>query len=297
MNYGGIFMPSNPIQRKTRNAFLSGMLIMLLLAAAIIAVLYFTVFSDMFVGTTGTGGTVYAYRLISEIKSGEQIDPSKVERVKVAANNLPADYINETIDVTAYKSKINLQAGTILSASLLYSGEELADSTRLIEYNMLTLPSNLTVGDYIDVRFTMPSGQNYIVLSKKQVKNIQGTTVTLYLTEDEILMMSSAIIESYVMKASNLQAIKYVQAGIQESSTPTYSVNSDVYQLIMANYQKGINIEDYGKINDSYNSALRQTIEQELGQYVGTESTNIQEGIDKEKETAMELYLSGLEGY
>ena len=65
----------------------------------------------------------------------------------------------------------------------------------------------------------------------------------------------------------------------------------------MANYQKGINIEDYGKINDSYNSALRQTIEQELGQYVGTESANIQEGIDKEKETAMELYLSGLEGY
>ena len=290
-------MPSNPIQRKTRNAFLSGMLIMLLVAAAVIAVLYFTVLSDMFGGTTGTGGTTYAYKLISEIKSGEQIDASKIEMVKVAANSLPADYINETIDVTAYKSKINLQAGTILSASLLYSGEELADSTRLIEYNMLTLPSNLTVGDYIDVRFTMPSGQNYIVLSKKQVKNIQGTTVTLYLTEDEILMMSSAIIESYVMKASNLQAIKYVQAGIQESSTPTYSVNSDVYQLIMTNYQKGINIEDYGKINDSYNSALRQTIEQELGQYVGTESANIQEGIDKEKETAMELYLSGLEGY
>ena len=290
-------MPSNPIQRKTRNAFLSGMLIMLLVAAAIFAVLYFTVLSDMFGGTTGTGGTAYAYKLISEIKSGEQIDASKIEMVKIAANSLPADYINETIDVTAYKSKINLQAGTILSASLLYSGEELADSTRLIEYNMLTLPSNLTVGDYIDVRFTMPSGQNYIVLSKKQVKNIQGTTITLYLTEDEILMMSSAIIESYVMKASNLQAIKYVQAGIQESSTPTYSVNSDVYQLIMANYKKGINIEDYGKINDSYNSDLRQTIEQELGQYVGTESTNIQEGIDKEKETAMELYLSGLQGY
>lgn len=290
-------MPSNPIQRKTRNAFLTGMLIMLLLAAVVFAVLYFTVFSDMFGGTTGTGGTVYAYKLISEIKSGEQIDVSKIERVKVSSNILPVDYINETIDVTAYKSKINLQAGTVLSASLLYSGEGLVDSTRLVEYNMLTLPSRLAVGDYIDVRFTMPSGQNYIVLSKKQVKNIQGTTITLYLTEDEILMMSSAIIESYVMKASNLQAVQYVQAGIQESSTPTYSVNSDVYQLIMANYQKGINIEDYGKINESYNSALRQTIEQELGQYVGTESANIQEGIDKEKENAMELYLNGLQGY
>lgn len=292
-------MPANPIQRKTRNAFLSGMLIMLLVATVIIAVLYFTVFSDMFTGSTGTGkgGTVYAYRITSAVKSGEKIETNKIEKVKIAVGDLPADYINENIDVTAYKSKLDLQAGTVLSDSLLYKGENIVDSTRLVEYNMLTLPSNLRVGDYIDVRFTMPSGQNYIVLSKKQVMNLQNTTVTLYLTEDEILMMSSAIIESYVMRASNLQAIQYVQAGIQESSTPTYSVNSDVYQLIMSNFQKGVNIEDYGKINDSYNAALRQIIEQELGQYVGTEITNIQEGIEKEKETAMELYLSGLEGY
>lgn len=288
-------MSSNPIQRKTRNAFLSGMLIMLLVAVIIIAILYVTAFSDMFGGTSGTGkgGNVYAYKLTTSVNSGEEIDASKVEKVKIAVGDLPTDYVNETVDVTAYKSKIDLQAGTFLSASLLYSGEGIENSTRKIEYNMLTLPSTLQVGDYIDVRFTMPSGQNYIVLSKKQVKNIQGTTVTLYLTEDEILMMSSAIIESYIMKASNLSVYQYVQAGIQEASTPTYSVNSDVYQLIMSNFQKGINIEDYSKINDSYNTALRQIIENELGQYAGSETTNIQEGIEKEKEGSMELYSAG----
>ena len=127
--------------------------------------------------------------------------------------------------------------------------------------------------------------------------NLQNTTVSLYLTEDEILMMSGAIIESYVMKASNLQVIQYVEAGIQEASTPTYAVNSQIYQLIQSNAQKGINIEDYTKINDSYNADLRNIINQALGQYAGNEITNIQEGIDKEKETSMELYLSGLQGY
>lgn len=292
-------MPANPIQRKTRNSFLLGMLIMLLIAVAVIAVLYFTIFSDMFSGTssTGKGGTAYAYRLIAAVESGEKIEASKIEKVKIAVGDLPADYIPETINVTAYKSKLNLQAGTILSSSLLYENEKIADSARLVEFNMLTLPSTLRIGDYIDVRFTMPSGQNFIVLSKKQVMNLQDTTVSLYLTEDEILMMSAAIIESYVMKASNLQAIQYVEAGIQEASTPTYAVNSDVYQLIMSNYQKGINIEDYGKINDSYNANLRSIIDQELGQYAGYELNNIQEGIEKEKETSMELYLSGLQGY
>lgn len=292
-------MPANPIQRKTRNSFLLGMLIMLLIAIVIIAILYFTVFPDMFKGTssTGKGGSVYVYRLTGAVKSGEKIEANKLEKVKMAASDLPTDYVPDTVNVTAYKSKLNLQAGTILSSSLLYENEKLANSARLVEFNMLTLPSTLRIGDYIDVRFTMPSGQNFIVLSKKQVMNLQNTTVSLYLTEDEILMMSAAIIESYIMKASNLQVIQYVEAGIQEASTPTYSVNNEVYQLIQSNAQKGINIEDYGKINDSYNANLRNIIDQELGQYVGNEITNIQEGIDKEKETSMELYLSGLQGY
>ncbi len=289
-------MSSNPIQRKTRNAFLSGMLIMLLVAVAIFAILYFTIFT----GTTGTSGTgkgeaVYVYRLIADVKSGEKIEANKLERVKLYSNETPSDYARD--DVTLYKSKVDLKKGTILSSSLLYKNEKVSNSTRLIEYNMLTLPSTLSIGDYVDVRFTMPSGQNYIVLSKKQIMNLRDTTVTLYLTEDEILMMSSAIIESYVMRASNLQVVQYVEAGLQESSTPTYSVNSDVYQLIMSNSQKGINIEDYGKINDSYNASLRTIIEQELGQYSGSELTNIEEGIIQEKETSMELYLSGLAGY
>lgn len=292
-------MPSNPIQRKTRNSFLAGMLIMLLIAVVVVAVLYFTIFSGDSTGKSNSGGSAYAYVLSAEIKSGETINANYVQKIKISASSIPADYLIDTAGINEgkYKSKVNLQAGTVLSNSLVYEDEALADSARLVEYNMLTLPSTLRVGDYVDVRFTVPSGQNFIVLSKKEVVSIKDTTVSLYLTEDEILMMSAAVIESYVMKASNLQMIQYVEAGIQEASTPTYSVNNEVYQLIMSNAQKGINIEDYGKINDSYNATLRSIIDQELAQYMGSEITNIQEGIDKEKETSMELYLSGLEGY
>lgn len=291
-------MPANPIQRKARNSFLLGMLIMLLIAAIAIIVVYL-VFPEIFSGnlSTGKGESVSVYKLTKSIKSGEKIDSSYLTTVTMASGDLPADYVPSNINLSEYKSKVDLQAGTVLSGSLIYQGEKLADSARLVEFNMLTLPSTLRVGDYIDVRFTVPSGQNFIVLSKKQVMSLKNTTVSLYLTEDEILMMSGAIIESYIMKASNLQVIQYVEAGVQEASTPTYSVNNEVYQLIQSNAQKGINIEDYGKINDSYNADIRNIINQELGQYTGNEITNIQEGIDKEKETSMELYLSGLEGY
>lgn len=292
-------MPSNPIQRKARNSFLLGMLIMLIIAIALIAILYFGVFADAIAKNQNKGknGVTYAYKLTANVKSGDTIQTSKLERVELYVDDLPTDYISTNIDVSQLKAKVALQAGTILSNSLVYLDEEVANSTRLMEYNMLTLPSTLRVGDYIDVRFTMPSGENYIVLSKKQVMSLKNTTVGLYLTEDEILMMTSAIIESYVMKASDLHVVQYVEAGIQEAATPTYSVSAEVYQLIQANSQKGVNIEDYAKINDSYNTNLRAIINQELEQYNLTAQANKEEKIEEQKKTSMELYLSGLEGY
>ena len=58
-----------------------------------------------------------------------------------------------------------------------------------------------------------------------------------------------------------------------------------------------IKVDDRIKINDSYNSNLRAIIEQELGQYAGAELANIQQGMEAQKQEAMNLYLSGLQGY
>ncbi len=291
-------MPVNPIQKRTRNSFLMGMLIMLLISVAVIAILYFVIFAEAIDNAKSKkqGGTVVAYRLTAAIKSGETIQSNKLEPVELYADDLPVDCIEAPFNLEEYKSKIDLEQGTIISASLLYQNDEMAHSTRLMEYNMLTLPSTLRTGNYIDVRFMMPSGEDYIVLSKKQVVSLNNTTIGLLLTEDEILMMSSAIIESYIMKASNLYAVQYVEAGMQNAAIATYSVNPEVYQLIQANSQKGVNIEDYSKINDSYNSNLRATIEQELLQYQGSELVNVETGVQTQKENAMSLYLSGLAG-
>lgn len=305
-------MPANPIQRRTRNSFLLGMLVMLIIAVAIIAILYFTAFGEMIteVKDKGQGGTVVAYKLTADVKSGETIKLTKVEAVNFFTTDLPSDYMPTSEDISRYKSKVDLKAGTVLSRGLLYQEEMVANSTRLMEYNMLTLPSTLRIGDYVDVRLTLPTGQDFIVVSKKQIMSVKDTTVGFYLTEDEILMMSSAIIESYIIKASNLHVTQYVEAGLQDSATPTYAVNSQVYALVQADYQNKNkvdkdgktlnNIEDYSKINTtSEHSELRTTIEQALGLYAnaGEDKTNLEERMDEQKSTSMELYLSGLMGY
>ena len=50
------------------------------------------------------------------------------------------------------------------------SEEKTTDDLRKVEYNMLVLPTQLETGEYVDVRLALPSGQDYIVVSKKQVE-------------------------------------------------------------------------------------------------------------------------------
>ena len=108
-------MPSNPIQRKTRNAFFLGMLITLIVAILIIAILYFTLFKNVVSNAQlkGGNGTTYAYRLTSAVKSGNEIKMENVERVQLYVDDLPKDCIQTNVDITKCKSKIDIQAGTI----------------------------------------------------------------------------------------------------------------------------------------------------------------------------------------
>ena len=200
--------------------------------------------------------------------------------------------------ISGYKSKINLSQGTILSMSMLYEGEQLKDGERLIEYNMITIPMDLEVGDYIDIRLQLPNGQDLIVVSKKEVKNMFGNTISLYLTEDEILMMNSAIVEAYIMIASNIYAVEYIEPGNQTATQLTYVPIPETQQLINAN--PNITNEAKNALYSRFSTDVRTGLDTETGKYFEDELDNLEEGFEAQIEAAREAreaYLSGLEGY
>ena len=108
-------------------------------------------------------------------------------------------------------AKIDMKANTVITSSMLVkSDEKTTNDLRIQEYNMLQLASQIEPDDYIDIRFRLPSGLDYIVVSKKKVEipQIEGVdsvnTIWLKLTEDEILAMSNAIVENYIVEGSLL---------------------------------------------------------------------------------------------
>ncbi len=251
-------MAGNPMQRKARNYFILGLVIAGVIGAIGVGFLAYKIYNKedgyqaKIKELNGKFEKKY-YALVDDVKAMEELtgdDLVMVTTVK-GESTAPEDYMTpdmleiEEVDedgnpildkdgnpryVYPYHAATDLKAGTILGESMLYQ-QEVSDDLRLVEYNVLALNSQAQSGDVVDVRMKLPSGADLIVLSKKLIKIPQiadldaENTVWLNLTEDEILLMSSAIVECYMIDGAYLYTTNYISANQQAASTGTYAPN------------------------------------------------------------------------
>lgn len=203
-------------------------------------------------------------------------------------------------------AKVAMNKNTVMTANLVVqSNEVVTDDTREQEYNMVVLPVDLMTDDYIDIRLMTPSGQDFIVVSKAKVTipvNADGSyiadTMKVNLREDEILSMSSAIVEAYGLLGSKLYATKYVEAGMQEPSSPTYTPNA----AVTAQIENNPNIVERAKeeLKSRYSDAAKKTRNDYLQSIINNSedySSNIQDKSDDnitKQNTARQKYLESL---
>lgn len=299
-------MATNPMQRKARNSFLLGMLLMLVITSIIIGFLAMQLINIKKAEQKEKLSLVAVYVLGKDIKSGGEITQSELQEMKVTKTNAPTDYLTPSDLGDKNIAKIALTKGTVLSKEMIYVDEEkTGNDVRKQEYNMIVLPSELMTGDYVDVRLTLPSGVDYIVVSKKKVEipNIGGVdsadTVWINLTEDEILAMSNAIVEAYYLKGSKLYMTKYTEPGIQEAASPTYPIKQEVLALLNGNPNVLKEAKDglWARYNESQQEQRKNVINpaiQDAGDQGQTNvETRMEESITNSK-TTRKQYLDSL---
>lgn len=209
---------------------------------------------------------------------------------------------------SALVAKLDMNKNTVITLEMIAKSDEaLTDDIRRQEYNCVVLPLDLETGDYIDLRLMLPNGQDYIVVSKKQVTlatSIDPTTGTLWtspdtiwvnLAEDEILSMSCAIVDAYKISGAKLYATVYTDPGMQKPAKPTYLINAETAALI----QKDPNVlaEALTELRSRYNGTDRNThidtqiIKQEDPE--GNFIDNMEQSITNTKDQRLE-YLESL---
>lgn len=205
-------------------------------------------------------------------------------------------------------AKVDMYKNAVISIDMISkSNEKTTDDLRKAEYNMLVLPSQLASGEYVDIRLALPSGQDYIVVSKKQVEipQINGIdsedTIWMKLTEAEIITMNNAIVEAYKIEGSKLYAITYTEAGIQVAATATYVPTGEVMQLINDNpniiqIAKNELISRYNSNQETVrNNVINPSINSNGEEGEDNLKTKIEESITNSKESRKE-YLESLTG-
>lgn len=175
--------------------------------------------------------TAEGWVVTREIVAGHPVKQEDLKLVKLPVDSIPADVLSAQKQVSGKYAKVSLQPRTLLTETLLYEEEPTPDDLRWREMSFVQLPGLLERSDVVDIRIQFPTGQDYILLSKKKVEELASGTVTLTVGEAEILSLSSAIVDAYLHKAS-IYALAYVEPYLQKKPVPTYPSNEAVMQLI-----------------------------------------------------------------
>ena len=205
------------------------------------------------------GPDVTCYTVSNSVKAGDLVQASNLEAITVPSSVDNDQYIHDVNEVTGRVFKIAVNPGTPITSNMTMA-EAIEDDMRDRDIILDRITVGIVEGDYIDVRITMPYGDDYLVLSHKRVYGLGDNTVKLYLSEFEWMQYQGAMVDYYLNSSygCTIYADRYIEPGIQQAAVKFYTVPTNIAALI----QKDPNIIDKAEANDL--NSWRQSIEELL---------------------------------
>lgn len=197
------------------------------------------------------------YETTKDILPGQIISKDNTKYTTVLSSQDQKTFIDITdIGKTAL---IKIPAKTAVTKSEVTNAKVSSD-LRETNFTVISNSANVVDNDTVDVRIVFPNGENYIVLSKKNIFDISKDRTECYfwLDEEEIQLMSSAIVDAYLYDGAKIYTTEYIEPSIQDASVVTY-VPSDATIKLIKNDPNIVNIA-----SKYLNGALRKDMESKL---------------------------------
>lgn len=177
------------------------------------------------------GDLVMVYELNYDVKGGTIISETDLTPVQVP-EKATTGYVHDINDVLGKYYKTGLGQGTILSDSMV-SDYELTKDLRYLDVMIDDLPIGLEVGDYVDLRFRFTFGQNFVVMSHKQVVEINKNVLKLVVDEKDIHSYESVLKDKAQYVGCRTSAVQYIEGGIQDAGLNYYPMRVDVMSTLV----------------------------------------------------------------
>lgn len=199
-----------------------------------------------------------------DVIQGETITDDMLTTARVHISSSPTNQAG--YGAVGKIAKYNIPANIPL-VNEMFGDQIVTVDERIQEISSVMLPTGLIEGEYIDIKIKMASGLEYVVLPQIKVEKIFGTTIWLYLNEEELYLLNSAIVDTYLNEGVTLYGVRYVD--------PTTQIKIDDETAEMAKLKLSKKIED-----DVANGAVALTLPTEVTEV--EEDTNLEsENIDE----------------
>lgn len=242
--------------------------------------------------------------------AGQTLTEESLVPITIPSSLVGDAYITDPSKIIGKYCKVNIIPGTPITADLLMA-EKFDDTLRDVDIVVDARVVGLRKGDYVDVRITMPYGEDYVILPHKRIQQMNSKTLKFYLTEVEWQLWQSATVDYYLHSAlgCRIYLTKYVEPGVQQAATEWYAPSERVVQMMRED--PNISVE-----SQRYLSALasgRADVDNTLNEFV-TEQTTVQsqaglisggraswssnvngDATEKERDREAELESSGIE--
>jgi hypothetical protein len=236
------------IRQRTKNLLMAGLLgVVLCLVVTLVLSLTFREKISDFLATTikQEQQEVFTYPIVVASKPLKKGSILKQEDVTVsllgAEKPITSGYAEVSL-LVGKKLLMDVDENLPLTPPMFMEEALVNKNLRVYEFGFIELPYLLEETDVVDVRIAFPTGQDYIVLAKKSIQSFERSRdqvhvglLDLALEEEEVLRMSSAMVDTYLTEGTKVYLVKYVNPDQQASSVVNYPVNQSVLALYMEN--------------------------------------------------------------
>lgn len=175
------------------------------------------------------GELVTAYTVTSDTEMGKEILDTDIQSIQVPIS-MATNLIQNSEEIIGKHYRLDLAEGTALSPALIYE-EELTDDLRLFDVVLNTIPVGIKEGSYVDVRISLPLGEDFIAMAHKKVHSINGGVLKLAVTEHDIHSYNSMLVDSLLYPGTNMYAIEYMEGGVQQAADTYYPISTNVIPI------------------------------------------------------------------
>ena len=268
------------MKRKKRNRMLIMIVVIVLLALIICSFFEYSKIQDLKAAnimyqTELSNNQQTVYVATDLINAGDIVtdtgENANVEKQTVYTGLESYNYITESEMNT--RAKVDIAAGVPVMYNMV-TDVVVDNDTRDYEISVANLTTDQKENDVVDIRVIFPNGEDYVILSKKQITNLnlENCVFTSQLNEEEILRFASAIVDAYMTTGARIYTTRYVEENIQETSTPNYPVRETTIALI--NSDPNV----VTKATETLNLEARLSLEQRLGTLTEDELDAVSEG-------------------